>query len=71
MTTPFSVYKSVPPVLASYHLKFVTAGLEAPISTDPLPQREPSIAVGAAGAETIVATTGTRGLVHPLAVYST
>ena len=39
-------------------------GLDAAITTEPVPQREPPIAVGGVAAGYIVATTGKRSLVH-------
>jgi hypothetical protein len=38
--------------------------LDAAIITEPVPQREPPMAVGAVAAGYIVATTGNRALVH-------
>lgn len=59
-----SVCRSVPPELAEYHRIVPGVELDAAIVTVPVPHREPLIAVGAAAAGYMVATTGKRALVH-------
>lgn len=59
-----SVCNSVPPDDAVYHRMVPAVELDAAMVTEPVPQREPPMAVGAVAAGYIVATTGNRALVH-------
>ena len=59
-----SVCNRLPPAAASYQRIVPDVALEAAITTTPLPQRDPLIAVGAVAAGYTVATTGNRELVQ-------
>jgi hypothetical protein len=64
---PVVVCNKVPPVSAVYHLKVPDVTLLALNATDPGPQSEAAVTVGAAGAVPVltVAVTCVRLLVHP------
>ena len=64
---PVVVCSKVPPVSAVYHRNVPEEALLAPKATEPGPQREAAVTVGAAGAVPVltVAVTCVLLLVHP------
>lgn len=59
--------KGVPPLAAAYHKNVVVATLLADRFNVPVPHLDEAVAVGAAGAAFIVATTDVRGALSQLA----
>jgi hypothetical protein len=58
--------KGVPPVLAEYQLNVPATVLPTERTTEPGPQLEPTVTVGAAGTGLTVATIGVRGVLSQL-----